>query len=75
MNRNEINKREWNNPDNWQGGFLGIYYSKEDTRSWVPKRIPWMGWTINFAKTSGVLSLVMLMIIPIIIVLFIIAFL
>ena len=30
MNRNEINKREWNNPDNWQGGFLGIYYSKED---------------------------------------------
>ena len=35
-------------PLNWKFGF--IYYNKMDDRFWVPKRIKWMGWTINFAK-------------------------
>jgi uncharacterized membrane protein len=60
---------EWKNPDNWHGGILGIYYSKKDSRSWVPKKIPWMGWTINFAQSSGIWSLAILVMIPVIIIL------
>lgn len=36
------------NPSNWR--FYGIYYNKLDDRWFVPKRIKWMGWTINVAK-------------------------
>jgi uncharacterized membrane protein len=50
MNQQEINTAEWNNPDNWS---CGIYFSKKDSRTWVPKSIPWMGWTVNVGKRSG----------------------
>jgi uncharacterized membrane protein len=46
-------------PNNWKFGSL--YYNKEDERLLPPKRIAWMGWTVNFAnwKSYGLLVLVM----------------
>lgn len=37
----EINDAEWRNPANWWG------FSKRDTRTWVSKPFPAMGWTLN----------------------------
>ncbi|MDD3116890.1 MAG: hypothetical protein PHO45_05930 [Victivallaceae bacterium] len=50
MNQHEINQAEWINPDNWSVGF---YFSKKDNRTWVPKSIPWMGWTVNIGTRAG----------------------
>ena len=50
MTQHEINIAEWNNKENWSGGF---YFSKRDTRTWVPKSIPWMGWTLNIGTRAG----------------------
>ncbi|MGI5924241.1 MAG: DUF5808 domain-containing protein [Lentisphaeria bacterium] len=55
MNQREINQAEWRNPDNWSVGF---YFSKKDTRSWVPKQIPWMGWTLNLGNRAGALWMI-----------------
>jgi len=56
MTQDEINKAEWENPDNWTKGskLLCVYFSQKDSRTWVPKRIPWMGSTINLGKVAGV---------------------
>lgn len=35
------------NPDNWKGIF---YYNRKDPRLMVPKQIPSLGWTFNFAS-------------------------
>ncbi len=48
-NQDEINQAEWENPDNW----TTIYFSKKDSRVWVPKQNPRYGWTINFGSVSG----------------------
>ncbi|ESU22198.1 hypothetical protein FEDK69T_21800 [Flavobacterium enshiense DK69] len=40
-------------PNNWKWGIF--YYNPKDTRGMVPKKIEWMGWTINFANTKAVL--------------------
>jgi len=54
MNQNEINEKEWNDPENWSGGILGFYFSKKDTRTWVPKPDEQgFGWTVNTAKPAG----------------------
>ena len=45
----EINQAEWKNPDNWST----IYFSKKDSRTWVPKRNPKHGNTINFGSRTG----------------------
>ena len=58
MTQREIDDAEWHNPANWHGGLLGIYYSKRDSRSFVPKRNPIMGITINFARPLGIAFLV-----------------
>ncbi len=59
MEQNEINRAEWENPDNWTGPkWLSVYFSKKDTRTWVPKQIPALGWTVNLGKTAGVFWLV-----------------
>jgi len=50
MDQNEINKAEWENPENWS---VGLYFSKQDSRTWVPKSIPWMGWTLNLGRRAG----------------------
>lgn len=47
----ELNEKEWNNPRNWTAG---IYFSKCDSRVWVPKQIPAMGWTVNLGHRRGV---------------------
>ncbi len=48
-NQDEINHTEWNNSENWSS----LYFSKKDNRTFVPKRKPKQGWTINFGSTSG----------------------
>jgi uncharacterized membrane protein len=53
MTQREMNEAEWRDPANWHGGWLGIYKSERDTRSWVPKRRPVMGWTVNMAHPLG----------------------
>jgi len=50
-------------PNNWKFG--GIYYNKEDKRIFPPKRVKWMGWTVNFANTKSVLVFVLVMILVI----------
>lgn len=50
-------------PNNWKFG--GIYYNKEDKRIFPPKRVKWMGWTVNFANKKSVLVFVLVMILVI----------
>ena len=40
---NTMNK----NPNNWKGIF---YFNKQDYRIIVPKKNPYLGWTLNFAS-------------------------
>lgn len=40
-------------PNNWKCGGL-FYYNKEDERLFPPKRVVWMGWTVNFANPKSV---------------------
>jgi uncharacterized membrane protein len=47
-----INQQEWERPENWTG-WLGTYRSERDERTWVPKRNPVMGWTLNFAHRNA----------------------
>lgn len=50
-------KDQWrNDPSKW---ILGVfYYNKDDKRIFPPKRIPWMGWTINFANPYSILFMI-----------------
>lgn len=56
----EETKRQWHqDPSNW---ILGIfYYNKEDKRIFPPKRIQWIGWTINFANPMSVSAILILL--------------
>jgi uncharacterized membrane protein len=49
----EETKKRWHaDPNNW---FLVLFYfNREDKRIFPPKRIAWMGWTINFANPISV---------------------
>jgi uncharacterized membrane protein len=68
MNQDEINEREWNNPDNW-GKRFGFYNSKLDSRAWVRKPHPWMGWSLNLANPlAKVLVLVFLLLLGLVVV-------
>lgn len=40
-------------PNNWKFG--QFYFNKEDKRIFPPKRLPWMGWTVNFANPKSVI--------------------
>ena len=64
MTQDEINQAEWADPANWSAGFLGVYASARDTRVWVPKRQPWMGWTVNLGHAAGRWSLAGLIGVP-----------
>ncbi|MET0759888.1 MAG: DUF5808 domain-containing protein [Flavobacterium sp.] len=56
--------KEWsNNPSNWKWEMF--YYNKEDKRIFPPKRIPWMGWTVNFANTKSVIVFIVILAIAI----------
>jgi uncharacterized membrane protein len=55
----EINNAEWASADNWGGPkALAVYFSKKDSRVWIPQQKPAIGWTLNLAHTGGVLWLV-----------------
>ncbi len=43
-------------PNNWIWGIF--YFNSEDKRILPPKRIPWMGFTVNFANPKSVLFMV-----------------
>jgi uncharacterized membrane protein len=64
MTQDEINQAEWENPANWSDTIVGIYFSKRDTRVWVPKRIPSWGWTLNLGHASSAWWLVGLLATP-----------
>jgi uncharacterized membrane protein len=74
MNQQMINQAEWENPDNWSGpAWLSVYFSKRDSRIWVPKQMPWMGWTVNLGRPGGVAWLVVTIIgLPLLVVLVIV---
>lgn len=46
-------------PNNWKWGLF--YYNKEDKRLLAPKKIKWMGLTINFANRNSVFLFVLIM--------------
>lgn len=60
-------QERWNkDPNNWIWGLF--YYNKEDKRLLPPKRIPFMGWTVNFANRNSVLLFVFMMLLIILLV-------
>jgi uncharacterized membrane protein len=52
----ETSDRWKNDPDNWIWGIF--YYNKHDPRIFPPKKIEWMGFTINFANPKSVFALI-----------------
>ena len=50
MTREEI-ENCWKDPHNWK---WRVYYCKADPRAIVPRRLKWMGWTVNFARPSAI---------------------
>ena len=50
MTREEI-EACWKDPHNWK---WHVYYCKADPRAIVPRRLKWMGWTVNFARPSAI---------------------
>ena len=55
------------NPEHWSASG-GIYFCRQDARFLVPKRNPWLGWTINFAHPLADLTLVALVVAPVLLV-------
>ena len=45
-------------PSNWIWGIF--YFNKKDKRIFLPKRIEWMGITINFANPKSILALLIM---------------
>jgi uncharacterized membrane protein len=67
MRQDDLNEAEWRNPANWTcRGPLGLYSSKRDTRLLVPKAMPAMGWTLNFAHPACTSLLVAIVVLPVI---------
>ena len=59
MDQDEINREEWENPDNWSGPkWMSVHFSKRDSRTLVPKQIRAMGGTLNLGKKAGVFCLI-----------------
>jgi len=56
-----INEAQWNNPANWTGPkWLSLYFSKKDSRAWVPKQLPALGWTLNLGHPRGATALMVI---------------
>lgn len=64
MTERDLNLREWENLENWSHPVYGLYFSKRDTRIWVPKRVPSFGWTLNLAHPASFWWMVGFMVIP-----------
>jgi hypothetical protein len=59
----------WKDPDNYKWGIL--YCCKADPRAIVPRRLKWMGWTVNVAHRSTIpitLLLLGILLVPIFVV-------
>jgi uncharacterized membrane protein len=57
---------QWHDdPSNWKWGIF--YYNKKDKRIFPPKRIQWMGWTVNFANPYSILFLLAIVILVVVI--------
>ena len=41
-----------NEPDYWIWGM--IYFNPDDPRIFVPKRVEWLGWTLNFGQPMAI---------------------
>ena len=55
-------KHAWHSdPANWRWGVF--YYNPADKRLLPPKRIPLMGWTVNFANPRSVMLLVVILVV------------
>jgi uncharacterized membrane protein len=60
---------KWHNdPQNWKWGVF--YCNAEDPRIWLPKRVPIMGWTLNFAHKKAYLWMLILLLLPLLILFF-----
>ncbi|MFH6956590.1 DUF5808 domain-containing protein [Flavobacterium aquidurense] len=58
----EEEKNNWSqDPNNWVWGIF--YYNPKDKRTFPPKRIKQMGWTINFANPNSVFLCVIMILI------------
>ena len=55
MTRKELDEL-WASPNNWSL----VYRCAKDPRVIVPRRRPWMGWTINFAHPLAWLVLIVM---------------
>lgn len=52
--------RQWHaDPNNWKFGIF--YFNRADKRVFPPKKIAWMGWTVNFANPLSVLAIVLVL--------------
>lgn len=47
-----INETEWRKPGNWTG-FLGLYSSPRDSRTFVPNHTKALGYVPNMAHLAG----------------------
>ena len=67
MDIETTNKNEWQQAGNWSRmGLFGIYFSKADTRLFVPKATPAFGWTLNFGHRHAVPWLSALILLPVV---------
>jgi uncharacterized membrane protein len=50
---------QWHkDPNNWIWGIF--YFNPKDKRLLPPKKIMWMGWTVNFANPYSILVLIII---------------
>jgi uncharacterized membrane protein len=71
-NQDSVNEQEWANAENWNSA-IGLYFSKRDTRVWVPKRERELGWTLNLARGAGAAWFISLLLAPAVIALVLVA--
>jgi hypothetical protein len=58
MTQKEIDIQEWKNPDNWSDGFFKAYFSKKDSRVFVPSRIfQWWGESPHFVFNPSTINM------------------
>lgn len=55
MEPSQEKQDQWSkDPNNWKFGCF--YFNPEDKRIFPPKRISWMGWTVNFANPKSIVA-------------------
>jgi len=59
VDQKDVNQAEWRDARNWRWG--AVYVAERDTRVWVPKRLRWTGWTLNFAHRAAYVWLAVLL--------------